>query len=120
MAFYVYLKFNGEEIPMPISYEVGLEDVEADSGGETEAGTVQRDVVRTGIVAISVSFQVTQKWLKKLTWYKKQIKIMVDYFDPETAEMKRAEMYVMGFKAKLECDTSYKGLWSVSFTLKEF
>ena len=120
MAFYVYLKFNGEEIPMPTSYEVGLDDVEADSGGETEAGTVQRDVVRTGIAAISVSFQVTQKWLKKLTWYKKQTKIMVDYFDPETAEMKRAEMYVTGFKAKLEGDTSYKGLWSVSLTLKEF
>ena len=52
MAFYVYLKFNGEEIPMPTSYEVGLEDVEADSGGETEAGTVQRDVVRTGNIRI--------------------------------------------------------------------
>ena len=44
----------------------------------------------------------------------------MDYFDPETAEMKRAEMYVTGFKAKLEKDTSYKGLWSVSFMLKEF
>ena len=31
---------------MPDSYEVQMDDVEADSGGETEAGTVQRDVVR--------------------------------------------------------------------------
>ncbi len=30
------------------------------------------------------------------------------------------KMYVEGFKAKLEKDTSYKGLWTVSFTLKEF
>ena len=58
MAFYVYLKFNDEEIPMPTSYEVGLEDVEADSGGETEAGTMPRDVVRTGIAAISVSEKI--------------------------------------------------------------
>ena len=29
-------------------------------------------------------------------------------------------MYVDGFKAKLHKDTSYKGLWTVSFTLKEF
>ena len=28
---------------MPDSYEVQMDDVEADSGGETEAGTVQRD-----------------------------------------------------------------------------
>ena len=28
-------------------------------------------------------------------------------------------MYVEGFKAKLKKDTSYKGLWNISFTLKE-
>lgn len=28
-------------------------------------------------------------------------------------------MYMDGFKAKLEKDTSYKGLWTVSFGLKE-
>ena len=30
------------------------------------------------------------------------------------------QMYVERFKAKLEKDTSYKGLWTVSFTLREF
>lgn len=33
--------------------------------------------------------------------------------------MKKTEMYIEGFKSKLEKDTSYKGLWTVSFTLKE-
>lgn len=33
--------------------------------------------------------------------------------------MKTAEMYVTGYKAKLKKDTSYKVLWTVSFTLKE-
>jgi hypothetical protein len=46
--------------------------------------------------------------------------IPVEYFDTETADVKSTEMYVDGFKAKLENDTSYKGLWTVSFTLKEF
>ena len=46
--------------------------------------------------------------------------IIVLYFDPETVEQKQTEMYVEGFKAKLEKDTSYKGLWTVSFVLKEF
>ena len=96
MAFFQYLVFDGESLPLPDSYEVELEDVEADSGGETEAGTTQRDVGRHGVVIIPVSFSVTAKWLKKL-----------------------AEMHVTGYKAKLKKDTSYKGLWTVSFTLKE-
>lgn len=66
MAFFQYLVFDGENLPLPDSYEVELEDVEADSGGETEAGTTQRDVVRHGVARIPVSFSVTAKWLKKL------------------------------------------------------
>ena len=46
MAHLQYLVFNNENIPMPASYSVSLSDVEADSGGVTEAGTTQRDVVR--------------------------------------------------------------------------
>ena len=97
-----------------------MTDVEADSGGETEAGTIQRDVVRLGVVSIVVTFQVTQKWLMMLTGFKQKEKISVDYFDTETADMKRTEMYVQRFKSSLEKDTSYKGLWTASFTLKEF
>ena len=67
-----------------------------------------------------MAFSVTVTWLKKLTAYSKQDKLSVDYFDTETAEMRNTEMYVEGFKAKLEKDTSYRGLWTVSFTLKEF
>ena len=91
MAFFQYLVFDGENLPLPDSYEVELEDVEADSGGETEAGTTQRDVVRHGVVSIPVSFSVTAKWLKKLAGYAKLDKISVRYFDVETAELKLAE-----------------------------
>ena len=115
MAFFQYLVFDGENLPLPDSYEVELEDVEADSGGETEAGTTQRD----GVARIPVSFSVTAKWLKKLAGYAKKDKISVQYFDVETVELKLAEMYVTGYKAKLKKDTSYKGLWTVRFTLKE-
>ena len=119
MAFFQYLNFDGVDITLPDSYEVEMSDKEADSGGETEAGTVQRDVVRAGVVNISVSFSVTQKWLRLLTGYKQQEKIRVKFFDPETVSQKQTEMYVDGFKAKLKKDTSYKGLWVVSFTLRE-
>ena len=79
----------------------------------------QREAVRHGVVRIPVSFSVTAKWLKKLAGYAKKDKISVQYFDVETAVQKLAEMYVTGYKAKLKKDTSYKGLWTVSFTLKE-
>lgn len=39
MAYMQYLVFNGNNLPLPDSYSVDLTDVEADTGGETEAGT---------------------------------------------------------------------------------
>ncbi|MDD2979997.1 MAG: hypothetical protein PHN80_08500 [Hespellia sp.] len=120
MAFIQYLKFNGTSLPLPTSYDCELSAVEADTTGETEAGTTQRDVIRQGVVTISVAFAVSPTWLKKLTAYSKQDKLAVQYFDTETLETKEAEMYVDGYKAKLYKDTSYKGLWNVSFTLHEF
>ena len=87
MAFFQYLVFDGENLPLPDSYEVELEDVEADSGGETEAGTTQRDVVRHGVAQIPVSFSVTAKWLKKLAGYAKLDKISVQYFDVEKSTL---------------------------------
>ena len=120
MAFFEYLKLKGTALPLPDSYEVELAAVEADSSGETEAGTIQRDVVRQGVVTLSVSFSVTAKWLKVLTAYSKEDKLAVEYFDTETAELKTTEMYVEGFQAKLKKDTSYRGLWTVQLSLKEF
>ena len=120
MAYVQYLKFDGESLPLPDAYDIDLSDVEADSGGETEAGTTQRDVIRSGVVSISVSFSVSPAWLKKLTAYSKKLKIAVQYFDTESLSLKETGMYITGYKAKLEKDTSYKGLWVVSFTLNEF
>ena len=119
MAYIQYLTLDGVPLPLPDSYEVQMNDVEADSGGETEAGTTQRDVVRMGVVSIPAAFSVSPKWLKVLTGFKQKEKITVDYFDTEALGVKRAEMFVSGYKAALVKDTSYKGLWKVSFTLKE-
>ena len=120
MAYYNYLAFNGETLPHPDSYDVSMDDVEAESSGETEAGTKQRDVVRSGIHTIAVSYSVTAAWLKKLTAYKQMPKLNVRFFDPSVADLTQAEMYIEGFQVGLKKDTSYGGLWTVSFDLKEF
>ena len=120
MAFTTYLTFNSEDLPLPVSYEMTVSDVESDSGGETEAGTMQRDIVRTGVVDISSSFQVSKAWLMKLSAYRNQASITVTCFNTETMEKETASMYKRSFKASLVSDTSKKGLWTVSLTLKEF
>ena len=103
MAYIQYLTLDGMLLPLPDSYEVQM-----------------RDVVRMGVVSISVTFSVSPKWLKILTGFKQKEKLAVDYFDTETLETKRTEMFIDGYKASLVKDTSYKGLWKVSFMLKEF
>ncbi len=120
MAYMQYLTFDGTDLPLPDSYEVTMTDVEADSSGETEAGTIQRDVIRMGVVQIAVAFSVTAKWLKILTAFKQQESISVQYYDPETFNRRTAQMFIEGYQAKLRKDTSYQGLWEVSFTLREF
>lgn len=120
MAHLQYLVFNNENVPMPVSYDISLSDIEADSGGVTEAGTTQRDVVREGVVEIRVSFNVSKTWLKKFRAYKKLSSITVGYLDLETMNTVNTQMYITGFQSKLAADTSYGGLWEVSFTLNEF
>ncbi|WP_044294481.1 hypothetical protein [Robinsoniella peoriensis] len=120
MAFIQFLNFDGEDLPLPDSYEVGMDDVESDAGGETEAGTIQRDIVRVGVYRIPVAFSVSSKWLKKLTEYKQKKRITVTFFDPWTIKTRKSEMFIDGYKAQLVKDTSYQGLWKVSFTVREF
>lgn len=120
MAFIQYLRINGEDLPLPTSYSFDLKDVQADSSGETEAGTTQRDVIRSGVVNIQVSFQVSAFWLQKLAAFRKLPIMTVRYFDSETLNYRETEMYIDGFKSSLEKDTSYKSLWKVSFDLIEY
>jgi len=51
MAFIQYLNFDGTDIPLPDSFDVEVSDVVSDAAGEKEAGTTQRDVVRSGVVS---------------------------------------------------------------------
>lgn len=120
MAYIQYLQFDGKNLPLPDSYDYSSDPVEADTTGETEAGTRQRDVVRDSVVTISVSFSVSAKWLKYLSGYAKKSKFSVNYFDTEELMLQTTEMFISGYKAVLVKDTSRKGLWTVSFTLNEF
>lgn len=97
MAYIQYLNIDGADLPLPTSYDVELTDVEADSSGETEAGTTQRDIVRSGVVKIQVAFQVSPYWLKRLSVFRKEPVLSVRYFDTETLDFKKTKMYINEF-----------------------
>ena len=120
MAYIQYLIINGDKLPLPDSYSVSSSAVEADTSGETEAGTKQRDVIRQGVVGINVAFSVSPVWLKKLTEYSEQDKLTVQYFNTKRLDLEEAEMYITDFKSDLAHDTSFKGLWTVSLKLNSF
>ena len=81
---------------------------------------MQRDIVRSGVVSIDVSYSLTKKYLPVLSAYSKMPKLKVSYFDPELMELRETSMYMDSYKVKLVKDTSYQSLWEVSFTLKEY
>lgn len=120
MGYQVYLIMNGITLPLPTSYSIGLRDVEADTGGETEAGTIQRDIIRRGMVSISVSFNCSPKWVKQLSSFEVQEYLQVRYLNTLTLELETTQMYMEGFNAQLVKDTAFKGLWEVSFNLYEY
>ncbi len=120
MAFNTYLKFENTTLPKPISYSQTLHDVESESSGETEAGTIQRDIARVGVVSIAVSFSVSPEWVKNFSRCAKLSKIPVSYFDTANLELTETEMYMTDYAVKLAHDYPNGGLWTVSFTLKEY
>ncbi|EKB53577.1 hypothetical protein [Falseniella ignava] len=120
MSHQVYLIINSITLPLPTSYVLEYRDIEAETGGETEAGTIQRDIVRHGVVSIGVTFNCSPQWVKTFSGLKQNSMLQVRYLDTESLELKTSNMYIEGFSVKLIKDTSYKGLWEVSFTLSEY
>ena len=120
MTFQTYLKINGKALPVQKDdYSIDYNDVIADSGGVTEAGTTIRDVIREGVPSISVTLPGSAAWLKKLRAMKKEPYLNVEWMDPETGELSSGIMYMDGFKVSLKHDTSGGGLWMVSFSLED-
>ena len=120
MTFQTYLRINGMALPVQEDdYSVEYNDVVADSGGVTEAGTTIRDVIREGVPSISVSLPVSRTWLKRLRRLKKEPYLDVEWLDPETGTLATGVMYIDSFKVSLEHDTSGGGLWTVSFSLED-
>lgn len=117
-----YLYFDSEKLPVPDSYQVGIDDVTQEN--ETEAGTTQVIMVRRGKYTIDTSFTVTSKWLKKLTAYRNKDEINVKFYDPGKDGMETRIMRIKNYKPSMikesENISRTNGIWEVGFTLEEF
>lgn len=116
-----HLKFDGESIPDPVSYSEDSGVV--DNQLQTESGHTQAIVVRTGIWSASPTFQVTNRWLKKLEDYSNQDSVEVTHYDAKEDDDVVSTCIIRNFKKDLVKDSEKtpgtKGLWTVTFDIQE-
>lgn len=106
MKYQSYLIIEGVDLPLPNSYDLEFSDIETDTGGEIEAGTIQRDIVRNKVASISVGFSCSHKLVKTLSSFANKSNLKVKYLDTEILDLKEAQMYIDKFQVKLIKDTS--------------
>ena len=116
-----YLKFDGIQIPNPSSYAEDSETI--DNQYETEAGGLNISVTRYDRLHVSVSFDVSSSWSKKLKDYSKKDTVTVTLIDLSLDAESDHTMIIRNFKSKLaehsEHTSRTNGLWNVSFELQE-
>jgi hypothetical protein len=120
------LYFNDEEVALlKGSYKLGYTDEE--SLNKSEAGTVIREMIREGVLKISVSTYADDTWVKKFRDYKAKPLISVSYYDPAELAFTNFDGYIMNFSCDLikgntsaaegaVCET----LWTVSFDIMSY
>lgn len=116
----MYIKINNEKIPTPDEFEFEFRDIEGSSSGVTEAGVMHRDIVREGVISISLKLTLTNDYLLKLSKMLKQDIIPVKYFNPYTLEEKEIAAYCTNYKVTPLNKKGSVKIWNVSFKLEEY
>ena len=120
------LYFNNEEIALlKGSYKLNYTDVE--SLNKSEAGTTIREMIREGVLKISVQTYADDTWVQKFRAYKALDSVTVKYYDPAALDFEEFEGYITNFacdlyKADVDDSNGYtnKTFWSVSFDIAEY
>ena len=120
------LYFNDEEVVLlKGSYKLGYTDVE--SLNKSEAGTVIREMIREGVLKISVSTYADDEWVQKFRAYKALDSLTVKYYDPAALDFVEFEGYITNFSCDLYKgdvddleDYENKTLWTVSYDIASY
>lgn len=116
------LMFNNETMYYPSSFSISEDVVE--KVNQTEAGTDQVQLVRTGKVTMSFATKCLADWLAKYEYYSTLASFQVKYYDvsingyvEKTVRMRDFKWSVVKHSYELN---NIAGVYEVSFTLKEF
>ena len=120
------LYFNAEEIALKKgSYKLNFADVE--SLNKSEAGTTIREIIREGVIKISVTDIVDDAGVKKYRDYKALDSLTIKYYDPSALAFVEFTGYLTNFncdlmKADVDDSSGYtnKTFWSVSFDIAAY
>ena len=111
---------NGSEFPFPTKFNIQKETVE--QVNQTEAGTDQVIVARSGKLTASVEFQLSSRKYRALKSYSDEPSISVVL--PEAGIQTVRTMRIRNFNAELVEDSrktlNTEGLWRVSCEFIEF
>lgn len=114
--------FDTDEIYYPKSFSIDEQVVE--TVNQTEAGTDQIQLIRTGKIKISYSTTCKSKYLNLFKQYSRKASFTVKYYDTELEGYATKTVRLRGLKYSLS-QSSYDlenvdGVYNVSFTLEEF
>ena len=112
-----YLILNDTEIPLTRgSYAENREYV--DNRNVTEAGSTVREIIRTGIVSLSVTLTCDSVTKQMLDYYADQSTLNVSYWSEKSGSLQVITGFLDGYRADLKIDTSER-FYEVSFNVKE-
>lgn len=113
----ICLIFNNTEIPLTKgSYSEKREYV--DNRNVTEAGHTVREVVRTGIVTLSVSLVCDSEEKQVLDGFADESALSVIYWSEKTGTLENINGFIDGYSANLKVDADER-FYDVSFEVRE-
>lgn len=118
------IKINNVVMPQPQQWDEAYEEVEVVN--TTEAGTDQVNLIRSGKLAVTASFNCSSRLYETLFMLYKERTVTLKRFepdqDPETSDTRT--MRIRGFTASRQLYSGTtpgtNGVWLVSFTMNEF
>lgn len=90
-----------------------------DSLKTSEAGTNLRDITRTGIPSMKISYECIESEKVKLLAYSKLSSLTAKYWDETTQAYKTWDCFMTGYSEKLIVEGTTHRYYKVGFTLED-
>ena len=115
----VELWFDSDQFPLyKDTYSLTIQNKE--TRNETEAGTVIRDIKRTGVPHLSVSCPVSDTWYQKLNTVSGTSSVTIKYLSPTTLAMATFSGFLDNLKFDLITDNTSARYWKASFEVTAY